>query len=289
MRLRHESIRACVLLMVSATITVHAEEGHIGPAQNPMGHFKALYSENNTMFGLGPSDAVVNILNIKPVWPEPVENWNLVNRLILPVIWMEGQDIDLPPELLERVGQRRVEVGASDLSLGTEDVFGLGDITYQVFVARHRPGKFVWGIGPTFVFPTHTDELLGVDQWSGGVGGMLLTAPGRWVISAVAQNVWSFIGDDDEGEINQFWLEYILNYRLGNGWFIASSPTITANWKATGGDRWTIPLGGGIGRAIKSRDYPATFKLEAFWNAEKPQFAADWTLQATLNLLFPRM
>lgn len=118
---------------------------------------------------------------------------------------------------------------------------------------------------------------------------MLLTESDRWVFTDVAQNIWSFAGDDDAGEVNRFWFEYILNYRLGNGWFLASSPTITANWEAPSDDRWTIPLGGCIGRAIKSRDYPATFKLEAFWNAEKPVFAADWSLQATLNPLFPRI
>lgn len=99
-----------------------------------MGHFKALYLENNTLFGLGPSDATANILNIKPVWPLILDDWNLVNRLILPVIWMEGQDRDIPPEIRDLARQRGVAVGAGELSLDLEDAFGLGDFTYQAFV-----------------------------------------------------------------------------------------------------------------------------------------------------------
>ena len=196
---------ACFLLLTTTSLFVCAEDEDIAAAQNPMGHFKALYLENNTLFGLGPSDATANILNIKPVWPLILDDWNLVNRLILPVIWMEGQDRDIPPEIRDLARQRGVAVGAGELSLDLEDAFGLGDFTYQAFVARHRPGKLVWGIGPTFTVPTHTDARLGVDKWSGGVAGMLLTESDRWVFTDVAQNIWSFAGDDDAGEVNRFW------------------------------------------------------------------------------------
>jgi len=33
---------------------------------------------------------------------------------------------------------------------------------------------------------------------------------------------------------------------------------------------------------------PVDIKAQAFWNAEKPEGAADWTLQLQFKLLFPK-
>ena len=280
---------AALILLACSVGSMGQDGGDAVAVSNPMGHFKNAYFENGTQFGIGPSDTIANILNFKPTWPATLGNWNIVNRLIVPVIWLEGQDIRVPPDVLEQAKLRGIEVGAGgELSLGGDDAFGMGDTTAQMFLARRRPGKLIWGIGPTLTMPTHTDPHLGTDNWSAGVGGMLLTAPGQWVFAGSVQNIWSFAGSDDR-EVNRFWFEYVLNYRLGNGWFLASSPTITANWEASSDDRWTVPLGGGIGRVIKSRDYPTTIKLEGFWNAEKPQFAADWSVQVALNFVFPKL
>ena len=88
-------------------------------SQNPISTLISMPFENNTTFNNGTEDAIVNILNIKPVVPLSIgENWNLINRLIVPVIYQE-----------ERFS-------------GEGDVFGLGDITYQGFLSPAKPGKF---------------------------------------------------------------------------------------------------------------------------------------------------
>ena len=48
------------------------------------------------------------------------------------------------------------------------------------------------------------------------------------------------------------------------------------------------PLGGGIGRLLRFGKQPVDFKLMAYWNAEKPRFGADYTLQLTVKFLFPK-
>jgi hypothetical protein len=79
-------------------------------SQNPISTLISVPFENNTTFNNGTEDAIVNILNIKPFVPLSIgENWNLINRLIVPVIYQE-----------ERFP-------------GEGDVFGLGDFTYQGF------------------------------------------------------------------------------------------------------------------------------------------------------------
>jgi len=78
-------------------------------SQNPIGNIISLPFENNFDFGVGPEDAFVYKLNVKPVYPLNLGNVNLINRFILPVIYQE----------------ERVEGEGSE--------FGLGDFTYQAF------------------------------------------------------------------------------------------------------------------------------------------------------------
>jgi hypothetical protein len=49
-----------------------------------------------------------------------------------------------------------------------------------------------------------------------------------------------------------------------------------------------VPLGGGVGRLVKNGKLPIDYKLTAYKNVEKPEFAPDWNVQFTIKLLFPK-
>ena len=75
---------------------------------------------------------------------------------------------------------------------------------------------------------------------------------------------------------------------MENGWYLNTSPIITANWEADSGNQWTVPFGGGIGKMVKHGKLPVDYKLTAYWNAERPEYAPDWNLQFTIKFLFPK-
>ncbi|MGB6000395.1 MAG: neuromedin U, partial [Thermoanaerobaculia bacterium] len=75
-------------------------------------------------------------------------------------------------------------------------------------------------MGPAFIFPTATEDKWASDKWSGGVGVVVLTMPGSWVLGVLVQNVWSFAGDDDAAEVNQFLFQPIINYNMNKGWYL---------------------------------------------------------------------
>ncbi len=203
-------------------------------------------------------------LNIKPVYPVNLGKVNLINRFILPVIYQ----------------QERVEGEGSE--------FGLGDFTYQAFFSPAEPKKLIWGVGPALVFPTHTNDRLGVDKWSAGPAAVALAKPGPWLVGGLIQNVWSYAGDSGASDVNIFSFQYFINYNFKNGWYISSTPTITADWEADSDDRWTVPFGGGVGKLVHFGKQPVDLKLQGFWNAEKPSGASDWSLQFQVKLLFPK-
>jgi hypothetical protein len=112
--------------------------------------------------------------------------------------------------------------------------------------------------------------------------------PGDWVLGALAQNIWSFAGPSNAESINKFVFQYFVNYNLPNGWYLTSTPVITADWNKPSNDRWTVPLGGGAGRLVKFGKQPADFKVQAFANVVYPDAGPDWTVMAAVKFLFPK-
>ena len=233
-------------------------------SQNPISTLISVPFENNTTFNNGTEDAIVNILNIKPVVPLSIgENWNLINRLIVPVIYQE-----------ERFS-------------GEGDVFGLGDITYQGFLSPAKPGKLIWGIGPQLQMPTGMDRLTS-DQWSLGPAAVGLMMPGNWVFGLLVSNVWDIGGYNNAPDVNFFSTQYFINYNMKGGWYLTTAPIITANWEADSDNTWTVPFGGGVGRVFKIGKQPVNLKVAGYYNMERPDNAPDWNLQAQLTFLFPK-
>ena len=58
----------------------------------------------------------------------------------------------------------------------------------------------------------------------------MLAQPGHWTLGLLANNVWSFAGENDRPTVNQFLAQYFINYNLSDGWYLTSAPIITANW-----------------------------------------------------------
>lgn len=235
-------------------------------AQNPIADLISLPFQNNTTFRVGPQEErTLNVLNIQPVIPVPLsKDLLLVTRTIVPVI------------------------NQPTSPTGRESLFGLGDINPQFYFVPRTNSKITWGVGPTFVLPTATDEVLGQGKWSAGPAAVVVVTTKHMVFGAVGNNVWSFAGSSERTNVNQMLVQPFLNYNLSHGWYLVSSPIITANWEAPDGEEpWTVPIGGGFGRVFAIGEQKVNATLQAYWNAVKPEGAGDWTLRAQLQFLFP--
>lgn len=234
-------------------------------AQNPIANLISLPFQNNTNFGTGPLDRTQNILNIQPVIPFDLsKDWLLVTRTIIPVVYQPE-----PPQ-------------------GGGGTFGLGDLNPQFYFVPKTDSHITWGVGPTLVFPTATDSVLGQGKWSIGPAAVIVVTTRHLVYGAVANNVWSFAGDEDRPNVSQLTFQPFINYNLDKGWYLVTSPIITANWYGSGGNQWTVPLGGGFGRVFAIGKQRVNAQLQAFWNVTKPEGAPDWQLRVQMQLLFPK-
>ena len=105
------------------------------------------------------------------------------------------------------------------------------------------------------------------------------------MVGSLFSNVWSFTGDKD---VNVFTWQYFVNYNLADGWYLTSSPLITANWEADSKDTWTVPFGGGVGKIFKIGNQAINAQAAAYYNVEKPEFGADWQMRLQIQFLFPK-
>ena len=256
----------------SAPVAAQDQADLAKASQNPVADLISLPFQDNVLFGVGPDDQTANVLNIQPVIPITLGDWNLINRTIVPLIYL--------PDLTS---------GLEVLPAGVpgDATFGVGDINYTGFVSPVDSGDVTWGIGPSISLPSATDDVLGTGKWSLGPSVVGLIQPGPWVIGGLARHLWSFAGDDDRADVSQTLIQPFINYNLPEGWYLSSAPIITANWEADD-DRWLVPLGGGGGRVFPIGQQPVNLGVQAYWNPIRPDNAPAASLRLVLTFLFPK-
>jgi hypothetical protein len=238
-------------------------------AQNPVASLISVPVQNNFNFNVAPDGRVQDVLNIQPVIPSKLsENWNLITRIITPIVYQP----------LPAVPGQPTEQGA----------YGFGDLNPTFFFSPSKPSKIIWGAGPAFVLPTGTNKFLGQGKWSAGPALVVLTQPGHWTLGVLTNNVWSFAGQSDRVSVNQFLLQYFINYNLKKGYYITWQPTLTSNWEVSGPNRWTVPFGGGIGRIMRLGFQPVNLALQFYANPIRPPGSSSWSMRMQIAFLFPK-
>jgi hypothetical protein len=232
-------------------------------AQNPLEHMISVPFENNFNFGVGADDDMQYVLNLQPVIPFGLtRDWNLITRTIVPIIYQ--------PLLQPGVGKTG----------------GLGDIQTSLFFSPRGSGAVIWGIGPIFSFPTATDSALGTGKLSIGPTAAALTIQGRWLVGVLFNQLFSVAGKSDRRAVSQMLIEPFINYNLDDGWYLTSSPIIIADWKADT-DKWSVPVGGGVGKILWVGKAPINTSLQAFYYVAHPAIGANWSLRLTVQFLLP--
>jgi hypothetical protein len=244
-------------------------------SQNPVASLISVPIQENFNFNIGPADRTQNVLNIQPVIPISVsKDWNLIVRWITPVIY---QPLPVPQ--------------TSGSPLQTTGIYGLGDMNPSFFLVPKK-SKIIWGIGPSVVLPTATNTtFLGQGKLSIGPSAVVLVQPSHWTIGALANNVWSVAGHSNLNKpaVNQFLVQYFVNYNMKKGWYLTTSPIITANWRASDGNVWTVPFGGGVGRIMKLGFQPVNITAQLYANPVRPAGTSPWGLRIQFVLLFPKL
>jgi len=264
-------IASIILLAPSTSRAEQPLEASSSPAedlvvasQNPLASLITLPFQNN--MGILENGDIFNVLNVQPVIPLQLgEDWNLITRTIIPLIGIENA----PPGV---------------------DSFSMGDIQQSLLFSPRNPRdpSTLIGFGPILSYPTATENALGSEQFGLGPSAVAVLIRGPWVYGIIANHVFSISGKNGKPDLNRTVLQPFVNYNMEDGWFLQSAPFATADWSANSSDRWTIPVGGGLGRTYSIGSQAVSTVVSAFYNVEHPTGQPEWTIRFQFNLLFPR-
>ncbi len=239
----------------------HTEKAKI--LQNPLAVKTSLTLQESIGFNVGPENKTGNVVTAQPILPfRLTPEWNVLTQTTL-------QFISLP-----------------SISPDEGHINGLGDATLYAVLSPNRTAEWLWGLGAAFQIPTHTNASLGTDKWGVGPAAVAVRTVGNWVYGAIANTVWSFAGPKDASTINEFSFQYLVNYNLPNGWYLLSNGTITSNWQASSSNQWTVPVGGGVGKAFSLGEQGFSLQLQAFYNVVEADNLPRWYFQLTFQHMF---
>jgi len=173
---------------------------------------------------------------------------------------------------------------AATIPLPTGTITGLGDVRFVDIAVIDTGHRLLFGLGPTFVFPTATDQATGQGKWQAGPAVAVAFTPRKWLLGVLAQNPISFAGDATRPAANALILQPFITYQLGNGWFLRSEPQMVFDWET---DKQILPLEAGFGRVFKIGPQYVNCFLEPSWNVSHDGPAPRYAITFGLSFLYP--
>jgi len=241
--------------------------------QDPLASMSAVMTDNDILFKTGDGD-VSSVFRLQPVhaFDFPDAGFSFIARGVVPIIGAAPL-ADLPP-----IGE--------PLPPGDSTTWGLGDIATQFFFAPKIAGTWKFGFGPQLTWKSRTDANIGGPGWGAGPVGILVGALGDDVsLSVIAANTWAY-----EGDFNSFFIQpsVFYNFKSIPGLVIGYNAGISADWKASPENRWTVPLGLVVGKTFDvGGGYGLDVSIGPYWNVVRPEGGADAFLKFGVTLLLP--
>jgi hypothetical protein len=161
---------------------------------------------------------------------------------------------------------------------------GFGDIRFVDLAILDAGHSLLFGIGPTFVFPTANEITTGQGKWQIGPAAALAFVPRNWLFGVLAQNPISFAGDPKFPETNALFLQPFITYQLGHGWFLRSEPQMIFDWIS---NKQQLPVDAGIGRVFKIGPQYVNCFVEPSWNVSNDGPAPRYAITFGFSLLYP--
>ncbi|MBT3812901.1 MAG: hypothetical protein HOE45_04710 [Gammaproteobacteria bacterium] len=254
-------------------------------AQNPLSPNFSLPLEYKFHGGATAGD--VHVGSFAPIMPIKFDGWNIINQLTLNFMGTPGDITGIRGIPQPYTGDGH---GGSD-----GDAAGLADTFFTSYISPVINDEFSLGLGATFVFPTdEPSRELGSGKISMGPAVMLVyQTPESWTLSLQAQQIWSVIGSNGRDKVSQMIVNPTINYNLPDGWYLLSDMEVIANWELSSNQRWTVPIGAGVGKVFALGKNAIDTRIEGYYNVVTPGYNSSngfsgpsWSIGASFSFIF---
>lgn len=247
---------------------------------NPVGYLWFIQFQQNNFQLQNPHHWNSN-LQLQPLLPVSLtKNWNLITRPIFQLFSSTPY-----PKLVVNPSTHRPQVE-------TDRTTGFGDTTLLEMLSPGPGvvGKWLLGLGPTFIFPTASTKWTGQGKYQAGPAAVLGYLSKKWIFGVFVQNWTSFAGGRSRADTNEMNLQPFAAYFLPDGWSIGYSGIALANWKAESGNVWTVPIGLGISKVVRLGRLPVKFSLAVQYMPIHPDaYGQHWNLQFQITPVIPKL
>ena len=146
--------------------------------------------------------------------------------------------------ILPRITLRHYENSQGESGFGNTEIFGL------IIPKSWDWGTGRMGIGPLITAPG--DEKVAKDEWGYGFAAAWVNGKGKWFYGALLTQSWQSIDPvalpAGTSDTNPLGIAPIVNYRLGNGWYVGNGDmTIQYDWDSK---KWKVPIGVRVGKVL---------------------------------------
>ncbi len=253
---------------------------------NPLGNVAMLFTQFDFSVLENPTNGIkenrVNYMGIAQFPKGISENWNLINRIVWNVPSMPlDQDKITTKKNQYGSGEGPIVLPPDGSPRAPVDIFsgrttGFGDMYYNGLFSPKEGYKtdsgasLLWGAGLCLGFPTASRDLLGTGKYLAGPSALGVYMGPKWKYGALAQQYFSYAGDNDRDDVSLLNLQYFLFYSVDDVTAIGIAPNIVADWKQTSGNKWTVPIGLGISRTFQLGPVPIRLGLEVHYSVIRP-------------------
>ena len=152
---------------------------------------------------------------------------------------------------------------------------GLTDLTQTLFFSPDRSlgwGVY-WGVGPTFVLPTATEDFLGTDKFSIGPSAAVYKQAKQWTTGVLFNHVWSVAGSDHANYVSSSRIEPLIAYTAPTATTIAVGAEINHNWQ---NNSWIVPVELRVSQLTMIFNNPVQWSIGGKHYFSDADSAPDW-------------
>lgn len=162
----------------------------------------------------------------------------------------------------------------------------LGDIDFDVAYGGVSDSGFISMFGILGTISASQDISASRDQFLLGPE-IALGKKSDWGIAGAWLSHRFDVSGDSSFHTNETWLKIFFAYSLGNGWQIISNPKILYDWEGDGGNKFLLPIGGGVAKTTRMGGIPIRFEIELQkYVVTTDRFGADWHFSFTFSPVF---
>jgi hypothetical protein len=178
---------------------------------NPVAALISIPFQNNMDVGIGQNNGSKNTLNFQPVVPITLSSTlNLITRFIIPIVSQHNL-----------TGEGATQNGLADA------------VVSAWFSPAEPKNGVVWGIGPVFLVPIATNDMLGTKKFGVGPTALILKQSNGWTVGGLVNQIWSVAGDANRSDVSQMFVQPFTSYNWKSGAGLGLNAEITQNWTSS--------------------------------------------------------